>query len=122
MFAGWRTCYGDTDTFLAYNNKTLKLDLLNNKIYSNDTQINIHLYSFDEIREWFIKNLDKENIDINSILEAYLKINIKAKEVFVEENFCKNRTKKCLTIDINFIAYIRTDEKEYMTEKTRTVM
>lgn len=111
MFAGWRSC-SDINTLLAHNNERLKLDILNNKIYYHDDVINIRLYILDEIREWFKENLNKENINIKNILEAFLIIDIKAGE---------DTAIKILTIDVDFIGCIKTDEKEYKTVKTKKI-
>jgi hypothetical protein len=116
MFTGWRCSDDDINILLNYNNGELKLDLLNNKIYSNSNEINISLYIFDEIKEWFKQNCSKEKIDMNNILEAYIKIDNKT----IEEETSKNsKTKRKIKMEINIIGYIRTDEKEYKCEKNK---
>jgi hypothetical protein len=117
MPTGWRCCDNDINTLLVYNNGELKMDLLNGKIYFNNNETNISLYIFDEIKQWFIENLDKEKINVKNILEAYIKINNKAEEEIVSK---KSRTKRKIKMDINIKGYIKTDEKEYVTEKNKT--
>ncbi|MDR1317214.1 MAG: hypothetical protein LBK13_10110 [Spirochaetales bacterium] len=115
MFTGWRLSSDDINTLFLYIGE-LKMDLLNKKIYFNYNEINISLYIFDEIRAWFIRNMEKENIDINNILEAYIKIN---NNIFEEPVNKKSRTKRKVNLDINIIGYIKTDEKEYITDKNK---
>ena len=116
MLTGWRCSDDDINKLLEYNGK-LKLDLLQNKIYFDDNEINIYLYIFEEIKAWFIQNCSKEKIDMNNILEAYIKINNKS----IEEETNKNsRTRRKVKMEINIIGYIRTDEKEYKCEKYKT--
>jgi uncharacterized ubiquitin-like protein YukD len=116
MFLGWRCGDDDINKLLEYNNGELKFDLLNKKIYFNGNEINISLYIFEEIREWFIQNTRKEKIDIHNICEAFIKINNKAEEII-----CKNsRTKRKVNMEMRITGYIRTDEKEYITEKNKT--
>ena len=113
MFVGWRLSDDDINTLLEYNNGELKFDLLNNKIYFNENEINISLYIFDEIKEWLIQNINKEKIDIKNILEAYIQINNKPEETFHENS----RTKRIIKMDVNIIGCIKTNEKEYKTVK-----
>jgi hypothetical protein len=116
MFTGWRLPNDDINTLFVYNNGEIKMDLLNKKIYFNDSEINISLYIFEEIRVWFMINLENENIDITTIIEAYIKINNK---IFGEPVNKKSETKRKVNMDIKIIGYIKTDEKEYITEKNK---
>jgi V8-like Glu-specific endopeptidase len=116
MFPGWRCSDGDINTLLNYAGE-LKMDLLNDKLYFNDNEINVHLYIFEEIKAWFAKNMDKEKIDMNKIMEAYIRINNKTVEETLPK---KTKTKRKIKMDINIMGYIRTDEKEYKTGKEKT--
>ena len=116
MFTGWRCSDDDINTLLNYNDGELKIDLLNNGIYFDCNKININLYIFGEIKKWFMENIDKEKIDINKILEAYIKINNKTVEEPISK---KTNTKRKIKMDIKIMGYIRTDEKEYKTEKNK---
>jgi hypothetical protein len=116
MFLGWRLSNDDINTLLEYNNGKLKLDFWKNKIYYNNDVISIDLYIFEEIKAWFIQNCDKEKIDTNNILEAYITVGNKTIEEDVKKN---SRTKRKIKIDVNIIGYIKTDEKEYKCEKNK---
>jgi hypothetical protein len=115
MFPGWRCSDDDINILLNYSGE-LKMDILNNKIYFNCNETDIYLFVFEEIKVWFIENINKEKIDISKILEAYIKIDNKTAEETVSK---KSGTKRKIKTDIKIIGYIRTDEKEYKTEKDK---
>ena len=103
--------YGNDDdmTLHAYKNGDIKLDILNEKIYFNENEINISLNIFDDIIGWFISNIEKEKIDINYILEAFIIINNKSEEIVYKYD-------REVAVDFKVMAKIKTDEREYISE------
>ena len=114
MFTGWRLSDRDIEILQNFGIGKLQLDFLNEKLYLNDIVSEIDLYILGEISAWFKQNLQKDNIDLKKILEAYLNINIVAVE---RETSPKSRTKRIVQLNAEMTAIIKTDEKEYRTEK-----
>ena len=113
MFAGWRLSQ-DIDTLKNIGSGKFLLDFLNKKWYLNDNESEIDLYIFEEIESWFKENLQKDNIDSKKLQEAYLQVNI----VIIDcATTPKSRTKRIIQISAEMTAIIKTDEKEYRTEK-----
>ena len=114
MFTGWRLSDKDIEILQNFGRGKLQLDFLNEKLYINDNESEIDLYILREIAAWLKINLQKDNIDSAKIQEAYLTVNAVTAEC---ETSPKSRTKQIVQINAEMTATIKTDEKEYRTEK-----
>ena len=114
MFMGWRLSDKDIEILQNFGSGKLQLDFLNEKLYFNDSELEIELYILREIAAWFKENLRKDNIDLQKIQEAYLIIDIVAVE---RETSPKSRTKRIVQLNAEMTAIVQTDEKEYRTDK-----
>jgi len=114
MFTGWRLSNEDIETLQNFGNGKLLLDFLTKKIYFNDNEANVNLYILSEISAWFEKNLQKENIDFQQIRKAYLIVNLNLVNCATKP---KSRTKKIIQVNVDMTAIIKTDIKEYRTDK-----
>jgi len=114
MFTGWRLSNEDIKTLQNFENGELCLDFLNEKLYFNNDELREELYILKEISAWFKENLQKDNIEISKIQKAFLLMDSFPKEC---EPKPKSRTKRIVQMNVNLIAVVQTDEKEYRTEK-----
>ena len=114
MFAGWRIT-NDMDTLVNLKQGRFKLDILNQQVLLNEQPYSGAIHIADEISSWFDKDLLDNNIPKSSIVEANLVADF---TVEVLDGKPKSRTKKIVSIDLRMTATIRTDEKEYSTQKS----
>lgn len=117
MFSGWKLV-NDMDTLIQLQSGQFAIDFLENSIKLNGVVYDKELHMLTEIAGWFGKDLADNNIDSTSILKATLIIDFIST---VTDDRPKSGTKKIIEINLKMQSTILTDEKEYSTNKEKTM-
>jgi len=128
MFCGWRIFNSYYD-LVKLNSGRLSIDVLTGDCFFNDTPVN-QLSIAIELREWFKSDCQTNNIPLNQILAAQLvvdlqfsKINWKDRMPISETFFIDGHpysTEEFHRCVMKCEGIIKTDEKEYKSDYTRT--
>lgn len=114
MFAGWKIT-NDMKSLILKGDGIIEFDFLNKTQKLNDEKFELNI--FYEIYDWFIDDLVKHNIQIESIEKAKLKVEFKVVLISGKTN---SRTKGITELYLNLNASILTDEKAYFSKKEKT--
>lgn len=106
------------DTLIQLRTGKFALDFLANTVKLNDEPYNGNFHMLFEIADWFDNDLADNNIKRAFILNAKLIVDFIAT---ITDGKTKSRTKKIIEIELKMKSSILTDEKEYITEKVKTM-
>ena len=113
MFSGWRIS-GDIETLITLKTGKFTLDFIENCVLLNDNIYSKPFHLFNEISNWFDRDLAENDIDKKNINKANLIVHF---SVSLKEGKPKSRNKRAFIIELKMRSEIFTDEKEYSIEK-----
>ena len=122
MFLGWRLFCNDFDTLIKIQKGDLYLNILEKLIFLDGKPFKEDLNIVHEISEWFERDIKRNNIDRGCIKKAELIVKFRISPI-QQDNYYPIDEKKInklrnYRIDFELISTIKTDEKEYWTNKS----